>query len=148
MEIYQSTGISWSEHLAHEKKQAEHKKAKWDVVKIGLTCDRKILYERINKRTGIMVEQGLLEEVKKLLKMGYSGDLKSMQSIGYKHMVYFIKKKWDWQETLELLTRDTRRYAKRQLTWFGRDPEINWFSPDEKEKIYNLISTKFTQQNA
>ncbi len=148
LEIYQSTGIVWSEHLDREKKQARIKKDKWDVIKIGLTCDRKILYERINRRTNIMVEQGLLEEVEKLLKMGYSADLKAMQSIGYKHMVHFIEKKWDWQETLELLARDTRRYAKRQITWFGRDLEMNWFRPDEKEKIYNLLSTKFTQLRA
>lgn len=147
LEIYQATGMCWSEFLAQGKQQASQEKEKWDVIKIGLGCERKILYERINKRTNLMIEQGLLDEVKKLLKMGYSGELKALQTIGYRHMINFIEKKWNWQQTLELLARDTRRYAKRQLTWFGRDAEMNWFRPDEKEKMFHLISQKFTRQH-
>ncbi|MCB2183967.1 MAG: tRNA (adenosine(37)-N6)-dimethylallyltransferase MiaA [Desulfobulbaceae bacterium] len=139
MEIFIETGIPWSQHLHMHNKEKSKCKERYDVVKIGLNYDRKLLYERINRRVDIMVDQGLLREVEGLLSMGYSRDLNAMQAIGYKHMIEFIDKKWQWEKALEYLARDTRRYAKRQLTWFGRDPEIKWFRPDKPKEVVLLL---------
>ena len=141
LEIYYTTGAPWSKHLKEQqKKQKEVGKRGFKTVKIGLHRDREILYERINRRVDIMVEQGLLAEVENLLSMGYTPELNSMQSLGYKHMLNYIDSTWNWEEALRLLARDTRHYAKRQLTWFGRDPEIQWFEPDETEHIVTTIN--------
>jgi tRNA dimethylallyltransferase len=109
------------------------------VLKIGLHIRREILYDRINKRVDIMIDSGLVDEVKRLLAMGCSPELKSMQSIGYRHIVDFIKGNRSWEETVSTLKRDTRRYAKRQLTWFRADPEVIWKAPDALEDIKDRI---------
>lgn len=93
-----------------------------------------------------MVEQGLLSEVRKLLARGYDKNLKSMQSIGYRHMINFIENNWSWEKTLELLARDTRHYAKRQYTWFAGDPEITWYDVNETDTIFHVIEL-FLEQN-
>ena len=136
LEIYYVTGIPWSEHLATQ----DIKKCRYQVLKIGLTRPRKKLYARIDQRVGHMAEQGLLAEVRKLLEMGYDKNLKSMQSIGYRHMINFIDGKWSWDETLEFLARDTRHYAKRQYTWFNKDPDIFWHDIDKPENILQEIN--------
>ncbi len=135
LEIFRSTGMTWSKHLASQKTEP----VLTNVLKLGLTRDRERLYERIDMRVKQMVDSGFVHEVKDLLKMGYHGDLNSMQSIGYRHMVNFLKGVWSWEESLEFLARDTRRYAKRQYTWFRRDTEIAWFDPGQKDEIYSLI---------
>lgn len=147
LEIYHTTGVPWSKHLKEQQQQREAVKRDFKALKIGLHRDREILYERINRRVDIMVEQGLLDEVEKLLSMGYTPELNSMQSIGYKHMLNYIDSTWNWEEALQLLARDTRHYAKRQLTWFGRDPEIRWFEPGEKEHIASAISNFLEREN-
>ena len=86
-----------------------------------------------------MVELGLLAEVEKLLAMGYDTKLKSMQALGYRHMLNFLDGSWTWGQALELLARDTRHYAKRQLTWFNRDAEIVWHDVHEKVRIFKDI---------
>ena len=143
LEIYYSTGIPWSRHLANQKKMS----GLYTTLKICLSRPREELYERINMRVQQMVEEGFLDEVKKLLEMGYSRELKSMQSIGYRHMVNFIEGTWTWEQALELLARDTRRYAKRQLTWFKNDPEIIWHDVQEKDTIFREIETFFNQMD-
>ena len=147
LEIYHTTGIPWSSHLKEQQKQKEESKGSFKTVKIGLHRDREILYERINRRVDIMVEQGLLNEVENLLSMGYTPELNSMQSLGYKHMVNYIDSTWNWEEALRLLARDTRHYAKRQLTWFRRDSEIQWFEPDETEHIAAVIKNFLERVN-
>ena len=117
---------------------------RYDFIKLGLSMEREKLYEHINRRVDIMLSQGLYKEVVNLIDDGYSLDLKSMQSIGYKHMGMFIKKEIDWDEAVRLLKRDTRRYAKRQLTWFNKDKEINWVKPSEIEKAKKLIKDFLT----
>ena len=136
LEIFQVTGRTWSEHLREQQVQPALTK----VLQIGLHCERDVLYERINLRVEQMVAEGLLGEVEKLLAMGYDPSLKSMQSIGYRHMLQFLKGEWDWDETLFLLARDTRRYAKRQMTWFGSDPTIRWFAPTDTAPIFESVS--------
>ncbi len=116
------------------------------VLKIGLHIPREILYDRINKRVDVMIDHGLLDEVKGLLAMGCSPDSKSMQSIGYRHMVDFIHGDCSWEETVRTFKRDTRRYAKRQMTWFRADPEIIWKAPDAMEDIKVLIQKFLTQK--
>ena len=71
--------------------------------------------------------------------MGFSAKLNPLQSLGYKHIVNFLVKKWNWDETLEYMARDTRHYAKRQLTWFGRDNEITWFQPHEISQVRSFV---------
>ncbi len=108
-------------------------------LKIGLQMDRQNLYARIDNRVELMIEAGLVEEVKKLLAMGYSAELNSMQSIGYRHVVGFLEGSLPWDECLRTLKRDTRRFAKRQLTWFGADQAISWQAPAQLKDIVSLV---------
>lgn len=136
LEVYRLTGVSLSDHISNQEKVQRFT----NCLKIGLTAPREKLYQRINLRTDIMLEQGLEQEVRTLLELGYSRDLKSMGSIGYKHMGNYIAGEWDYEEMKTLLARDTRRYAKRQYTWFNKDKEINWFDvKKEQGKIHDLI---------
>ena len=131
LEMVEATGKPISEH------QVDHgfMEKRYRVIKIGLSMERKALYDRINQRVDVMIEKWLVDEVKGLLNKGYSENLKSMQSIGYRHIVDFIKKRFSWDETVRTLKRDSRRYAKRQMTWFNADPEIVWLQPDHMEHI-------------
>jgi tRNA dimethylallyltransferase len=142
LEIYYFTGTTWSQHLAGQV----NKTSRYRTFKMGLTRPRKNLYERINQRVLDMVAQGLLAEVNNLLAMGYDKTLKSMQSIGYRHMINFIENKWRWEETLEFLARDTRHYAKRQYTWFNSDPEITWYDVNETDKILRAVEIFIAQK--
>ena len=143
LEIYYSTGTPWSKHLANQSQ----KDMPYHPLKIGLTRPRKELYARIDLRVAQMAEQGLLNEVKNLLAMGFDNKLKSMQSLGYRHMINFIEGKWSWEQTLDLLARDTRHYAKRQYTWFNNDPGIIWHDVKETDKIFDDIKDFLTTNN-
>ena len=125
LEINQITGVPISRHhQAHRFADAPFR-----TLKIGLTMERPALYARIDRRVDAMVDQGLQEEVRRLLDMGYGPELKSMQSIGYRHMVDFFFRRLTWEEAIRTLKRDTRRFAKRQFTWFNADDAVNWFQP-------------------
>lgn len=106
-----------------------------------LDVGRQVLYSRINRRTLSMIDSGLITEVEGLLKMGYSPGLKPMQSIGYRHIVGYLQGRWDLDEAARLIQRDTRRYAKRQLTWFRADPDIIWVDPDRRQGIIDKVMT-------
>jgi tRNA dimethylallyltransferase len=135
LETIESTGKSISDlHQNHRFDDDPY-----NALMIGLQMDRKKLYARIDKRVDLMVETGLVEEVKKLLAMGYKADLKSMQSIGYRHVVEFLGEKLSWAECVRTLKRDTRRFAKRQFTWFGADPQIKWYEPVQLKEIIRLV---------
>lgn len=108
-------------------------------MKICLNDDRMTLYDRIDRRVDIMVAEGLADEVKNLLGMEYSEDLRPMQAIGYRHMTDFLAGRAGWDETIELLKRDTRRFAKRQFTWFRKDPEMIWKSPAAVDEILSMV---------
>lgn len=112
--------------------QSEHRFADTPFIalKIGLALERDALYERINQRVDAMVANGLEQEVRSLLAQGYGIGLKSMQSIGYSHMAALIAGTLSHADCIRTLKRDTRRFAKRQLTWFRADPEIVWTPPD------------------
>ncbi|MBW2565811.1 MAG: tRNA (adenosine(37)-N6)-dimethylallyltransferase MiaA, partial [Deltaproteobacteria bacterium] len=99
---------------------------------------------RINKRVDLMLSSGLLEEVSWLLDHGYPSTLKPMRSIGYRHMGDYLEGRVTWDETLRLLKRDTRRYAKRQLTWFKADPDIHWLEPGQVDDMRKRIDSFLT----
>jgi tRNA dimethylallyltransferase len=134
LEIYQATGKTWSSFLAHQKKQQAEFNSGFAPVLIGLRRERDELYKRIDCRVDQMLEQGLLDEVKALLAKGYGPQLGAMQAIGYKHMAKYCLGYWSYGEAVRLLKRDTRRYAKRQFTWF-RDKGITWFHPDKQADV-------------
>lgn len=108
---------------------------KYKPIIIVLNRDREVLYQRINKRVDIMLENGLLDEVKELLKMGYTKDMISMQGIGYKEMIKYLDDEYTYDEAIEIIKRDSRRYAKRQLTWFKRYQDAKWFDLDKYQDI-------------
>ena len=108
---------------------------KYKPIIIVLNRDREVLYQRINKRVDIMLENGLLDEVKELLKMGYTKDMISMQGIGYKEMIKYLDCEYTYDEAIEIIKRDSRRYAKRQLTWFKRYQDAKWFDLDKYQDI-------------
>lgn len=140
LEVYLTTGEKISD------KQLDHKSGvqRYESLKIGLCMEREKLYDRINRRVDIMLDQGLLKETVWLVQKGYSFSLKSMQSIGYKHMAMFINNETDWNETVRLLKRDTRRYAKRQFTWFHKDKDIIWLLPSQLVQAEKLIKEFLT----
>ncbi|MDY0362847.1 MAG: tRNA (adenosine(37)-N6)-dimethylallyltransferase MiaA [Desulforegulaceae bacterium] len=137
LECFFSTGQKISNL---QEKDRNSKKQKYQILKIGLCIEREILYQRIEARVDQMIENGLLNEVINLRNMGYSTNLKSMSSIGYKHMNFVIDKELSLEEAVSLMKRDTRRYAKRQLTWFRADKDIHWLLPHETEKAAKLIN--------
>ncbi|MBZ2173801.1 tRNA (adenosine(37)-N6)-dimethylallyltransferase MiaA [Schnuerera sp. xch1] len=122
LEIYHETGKPMSSFNKNFRKETD----KYNLVMFGLTTDRSILYSRINKRVDSMIEGGLIKEVQKLMDMGYHKDLKSMKAIGYKEIISYLEGEVELAEAIRLLKRNTRRYAKRQLTWFRRDDRIKW----------------------
>ncbi|MDJ0801370.1 MAG: tRNA (adenosine(37)-N6)-dimethylallyltransferase MiaA [Desulfobacterales bacterium] len=118
---------------------------RFETIKIGLTIDREALYARINRRVAAMLAEGLLGEVQSLLEQGYGADLKSMQSIGYRHMCEYLAGQTAWDATVDRMKRDTRRYAKRQFTWFKSDPDIIWSAPEAVARLVPQIE-KFMGQ--
>ena len=124
LEVHEITGQKFSELNTDIRKQSK----KYDCILVGLNMDRKMLYERINKRVDKMLSDGLIEEVKSLIEKGYDKNLVSMQGIGYKEIVDYLEGNIDLEETLNILKRNTRRFAKRQFTWFLRDINVKWFN--------------------
>jgi len=133
LEVIHLTGYKFSELT----KKHDFSNKRFSPLNLCLHVDRHILYNRINKRTIFMIDSGIINEVEVLLKMGYDPRLKSMQAIGYRHIVRFLEDKWNLDETIRLIQRDTRRYAKRQLTWLRAEPDITWVNPDNAKEIVN-----------
>jgi tRNA dimethylallyltransferase len=136
LEVLYLTGVPISEH------QQIHGflDAPYAVLKIGLTRSRKELYQRIEARVDHMLAAGLLREVQSVLDKGYASALKSLQSIGYKQMTAFIEGRVSWDEAVQQMKKETKRLAKRQLTWFRHDPEIDWVTlPEEAQAIPAMI---------
>lgn len=136
LEVFRATGKPLSTHFNEQIKQFDFK----NIIQIGLTCERERLYQRINLRTDIMIEQGFEQEVQSLLDKGYSRELKSMGSIGYKHMTNYLKGDWSYDEMVTLLARDTRRYAKRQYTWFNKNKDIIWHDVSAPEAVLERVT--------
>ena len=114
--------------LSQYQKEHGFRESPYQILKIGLTADRQELYQRIESRVDSMMEKGWLREVQDLLIQGISPRVKPMQSLGYKRLISFLEGELDWARAVNLIKQDTRRYAKRQITWFKADPDICWFS--------------------
>lgn len=140
LEIHESTGKS----ISHFQARHGFSESPFSVLKIGLEIDRKELYERIDQRVDHMIAAGMLQEVRDLLDRGVAPDLKSMQSLGYRHLVAFIEGRLSWPEAIRTFQRDTRRYAKRQLTWFKADSETHWVAPQNTTRMVHLINKFLT----
>ncbi|MFO7749362.1 MAG: tRNA (adenosine(37)-N6)-dimethylallyltransferase MiaA [Desulfobacteraceae bacterium] len=135
LEVLTTTGKT----ISSFQNSHEFSRKRYNAFKIGLSMDREKLYRRIDQRVDLMLDQGLIDEVENLRKMGYSCGLKSMQSIGYRHVCGFLDGKVSFDETLRLFKRDTRRYAKRQFTWFRNQEEMTWLEPKETDMAENLV---------
>lgn len=139
LEVYDLTGRKFSELNTDIRKKSN----KYDCILVGLFMGRKLLYERINQRVDEMLSNGLLEEVKTLLEKGYDKNLVSMRGIGYKEIIDYIEGNTNYEETVYNLKRNTRRFAKRQYTWFLKDENIKWFNMDDLNEINNILDNVF-----
>jgi len=131
LEVLELTGVS----IVGQQQEHGFSCRPYQVLKIGLRSERSLLYERIDARTDQMMAQGFLEEVQRLLEMGFHEGLKPMQALGYRQMVRVLKGDLDPEEAVDQLKRETRRYAKRQLTWFSADRDIQWFDSENREAV-------------
>ena len=139
LEYYNETGMRISDH----NKEQRQKESPYNFRYYVLNMDREKLYERVNLRVDIMVENGLIDEVKKLKEMGYDKELNSMQGIGYKEIRDYVDGLYDYDTAIETLKKNTRNFAKRQITWFKREKEVVWLNHEEfdndKEKILEFV---------
>ncbi len=135
LEIYFSTGSRISQ--LQDRREPLKGLA---VLKLGLNLPREVLYGRINRRVARMFDEGLTEEVRRLLDQGYRDDCKAFEALGYRHVLSVLRGELSQPEAIELTCRDTRRYAKRQMTWFRKEPQINWIdSPGESQRALDQL---------
>lgn len=137
LEIFESTGHRYSEFLTNKKAERD-----FVIVKTGLKRDREDLYRRINERVDEMVRSGLEDEALKLLDYK---DLNPLKSVGYREFFDFFDGKITREKAIELIKRNSRRYAKRQMTWWSRDREIEWFSPENVQEIIEYINGRINE---
>lgn len=132
LEVCISSGLPYSSFLTKPKK-----KRPFRIIKIGITADREVIYERINKRVDLMMEEGLMEEAKNLYSFKA---LNALNTVGYKEIFKYLDREWDIDFAISEIKKNTRRFAKRQLTWFKKDTEIKWFNYDENTtSIFSYI---------
>ena len=131
LEICYQTGRPYSSFLSQQTKQRPFR-----IVKIGLLRPREELFSRINQRTLQMMDLGFEQEARRVYPLRH---LNSLNTVGYKEMFRYISGEWNLPHTIEKIQRNTRVYAKKQMTWFQRDFDINWFRPDEEEKILDFV---------
>jgi tRNA dimethylallyltransferase len=131
LEVCESSGLPYSSFLNRKKEERD-----FNVLKIGLRLERDELYSRINKRVDTMIDNGLEEEARKLYHMRHCN---SLNTVGYKELFGWFEGKYDREEAIRLIKRNTRRYAKRQITWWARDTSINWFHPSNLQGIFSHI---------
>lgn len=147
LEFYHLTGKRISEHNEQERK----KSSPYNFAYFVLTDDRTKLYERIDKRVDHMIEQGLVDEVQKLKEMGCHRDMVAMQGLGYKEILAYLDGELTLEEAVYIIKRETRHFAKRQLTWFKREREVFWVEKDaynyQEDKMLEDIITVLQQKN-
>ena len=131
LEIYYTSGKPYSSFRVNEKK-----KRPFQIVKIGLRRDRSELSERINRRVDMMMKEGLLEEANDLYPRRH---LNALNTVGYKELFRYFDGTWDLNFAVEKIKKNTRDYAKKQMTWFAHDNDIHWFSPDDEKEIFHFI---------
>jgi tRNA dimethylallyltransferase len=133
IEVCRQTGRPFSELRTNTKKERP-----FNIIKIGLNIERELLFERIAKRTEQMIADGLIEESKTLLPYRH---LNSLNTVGYKEIFAYFDGVFTLEEAIEKIKRNTRVYAKKQLTWFKRDENIKWFNPVDYEGVFNYIDS-------
>jgi tRNA dimethylallyltransferase len=134
LEVSIQTGKPYSSFLSKSKKERDFK-----VIKVGLERDRSELYDRINLRVDQMVEEGIVEEAKQYYK---DRKLNSLNTVGYKELFEHFDGTISLDKAIELIKRDSRHYAKKQISWFGRDKDITWFHPEKKQEIIEYINSE------
>lgn len=132
LEICTMTGKTYTSFRKREKRQRPFR-----IIKIGLNRPREELYQRINQRVDEMMQQGLLEEAKSLYPMR---QMNALNTVGYKELFDYLEGRWPLEEAIERIKGNTRRYARKQLTWYKKDPQIRWFHPQETEQIISYIT--------
>ena len=136
LEFHKQTGKKISEHNEEERQ----KESPYNFVYFVLNNDRQVLYDRIERRVDIMLEQGLVKEVEALYNEGYDSNLVSMLGLGYKEILAYLKGECTLEEAVYILKRDTRHFAKRQLTWFKREKEVTWVNKNEFASEEEILS--------
>lgn len=137
LEVCLTTGRPYS-----EQRSGEHKERPFNIIKIGTDMPRDILYERINRRVDMMVAEGLVDEARAMYPKRY---LNALQTVGYRELFDHFDDKCSMEEAIELIKRNSRRYAKRQMTWFRRDASIGWFAPGDIDNIIAHIDSKLNE---
>ena len=137
LEVFHTTGKPiWK----HHQKQTRAKEKKYDFKQFGLNWDRKILYENIDRRVDWMIENGLVDEVKNIFNLGYGKTLNSLNTVGYKEIIQYLQGEISLDRAVELIKRNTRHYAKRQMTWFKKDNRIQWFSINDISELTQIAN--------
>ena len=131
LEICHMTGKTYTSFRTNEIKQRPFK-----ILKIGLNREREELYDRINKRVDAMMKAGMLDEAQRVFPLRL---LNALNTVGYKELFLYLDGTWTLEEAVERIKGNTRRYMRKQLTWFKRDPQIHWFHPDQQEEIIAFI---------
>lgn len=131
LEICTMTGCTYTSFRKRNKKERSFR-----IVKIGLNREREELYHRINARVDAMMQQGLLKETESVYSLR---DLNALNTVGYKELFEYFNGRWSLDEAVERIKGNTRRYARKQLTWYKKDPLIRWFHPDQKKEIIDYI---------
>lgn len=134
LEIIRGTGKTFSSFRTQKKS-----KRNFEIIKIGLNLPREELYERINLRVDLMIKEGLIEEARKLYPLR---ELNALQTVGYRELFDYFDGKITLEEAVEEIKKNTRRFAKRQLTWFNKDKNVSWFLPSDKVEIARFIEEK------
>jgi tRNA dimethylallyltransferase len=138
LEVFHTTGeLIWE----HHQKQSSQKEIKYNFKQFGLNWERKILYENINRRVDWMTDNGLINEVKNILSLGYSENLNSLNTVGYKEIISYLKNEITLDKAIDLIKRNTRHYAKRQMTWFKKDKRIHWFDVKDFSDFDSIVDS-------
>ena len=138
LEVYELTGVP----ISQLQKSGDYPKKEFDFVKVGLNLGRRKLYEIIEKRVDKMMAEGLLQEARKLDRLGYSRELSPLKTLGYKELFSYLDGDLSLAEAVDLIKKNTRNYAKRQITWFKKEEDIVWFDADA-EGLESRIVEKF-----
>ena len=141
LEVYELTGKS----ITSLQEKGDYEPFELNFVKVGLTLDRKRLYERIDQRVDKMISEGFLDEAKGLKEKGYSSELKAFKTVGYQELFSYLEGNIDFSSAIDRIKLNTRHYAKRQLTWFRKDQEIKWLDAEKKNLIELIL--KYFREN-
>lgn len=137
LEVCYMTGKPYSSFRTRQ-----NKKRPFDIIKIGLQREREELYDRINKRVEAMIENGLIDEVKRVAAFR---NCNALNTVGYKEIFQYLDGNWPYERAIEKIKQNTRIYSRKQMTWYKKDPEIRWFHPNDKESIKNFIENELTK---